>query len=134
LNQYKDVVFKFLLESFSLYYCGDGAIYVEGIEFRATGKDDEIGYLKDVQQVLISNFNMDQVQQLPREEVFEWHKRIIDELFWLGEVNRKKLLVLSAKAALYKFSDVDLFTSKSSTQSRFKNIWLTKVSLLGFGF
>ncbi|GKB08030.1 kinase-like domain, phloem protein 2-like protein [Tanacetum coccineum] len=123
LNQYEDVFFKFLLESFSSYYCGDGAIYVEGIEFRAIGKvkHDEIGYLKDVQQVLISNFNMDQVQQLPIEEVFEIHNNH-DELFWLGEINRKKLLVLSAKAALYKFSDVDLFTSKSSTQSRFQEV------------
>ncbi|GKC49917.1 kinase-like domain, phloem protein 2-like protein, partial [Tanacetum coccineum] len=118
LNQNEDVVFKFLLENFLSYYCVDGAIYVEGIEFRAIGKvkHDEIGYLKDVQQVLISNFNMDQVQQLPSEEVFEIHKNY-DELFWLGVVNGKKLLVLSAKAALYKFSDVDLFTSNPSTQS-----------------
>lgn len=35
LNQSEDVVFEFLLESFSSYYCGESAVYVEGIEFRA---------------------------------------------------------------------------------------------------
>ena len=75
---------------------------------------DDIGYLKSVQQVLKSNFNVDHVQQLPTEEIFEIHNNY-DVLFWLGEVNGKKLLVLSAKA----FSDVDLFTSKPSAQSRF---------------
>ena len=38
LNQNEDVVFEFLLESFSSYYCGDAAVYVEGIEFRAIDK------------------------------------------------------------------------------------------------
>ncbi|GKE19966.1 kinase-like domain, phloem protein 2-like protein [Tanacetum coccineum] len=33
LSQKEDVVFEFLLESFSSYYCGDAAVYVEGIEF-----------------------------------------------------------------------------------------------------
>ena len=37
-NQNEDVVFEFLLESFSSYYCGDAAVYVEGIEFRAIDK------------------------------------------------------------------------------------------------
>ena len=83
-------------------------------------KHEEIGKLKDVQQVLESNFNVDRVQQLPTnfEEIFEIHRNY-DELFWLGEVNGKKLLVVSAKAALYKFPNADLFTSKPSSQSRF---------------
>ena len=38
LNQNEDVVFEFLLESFSSYYCGETAVYVEGIEFRAIDK------------------------------------------------------------------------------------------------
>ena len=37
-NQKEDVVFEFLLESFSTYQYRDGAIYVEGIEFRAIDK------------------------------------------------------------------------------------------------
>nr|GEV63581.1 protein kinase-like domain, phloem protein 2-like protein [Tanacetum cinerariifolium] len=125
LNQNKDVIFEFLLESFSSYYCGDGAVYVEGIEFRAIDevKHKEIGKLKEVQQVLHSNFNMDQVQQLPTnfEEIFKICRNY-DELFWLGEVNEKKLLVLSAKAVLYKFSNVDFFVSKALAESRFQEV------------
>ncbi|GJS79714.1 kinase-like domain, phloem protein 2-like protein [Tanacetum coccineum] len=38
LHQNEDVVFEFLAECFSSDHCGDGAIYVEGIEFRAIEK------------------------------------------------------------------------------------------------
>ena len=38
LNRNEDVVFEFLLESFSSYYCGESAVVVEGIEFRAIDK------------------------------------------------------------------------------------------------
>ncbi|GJV59328.1 kinase-like domain, phloem protein 2-like protein, partial [Tanacetum coccineum] len=123
-NDNEDVVFEFLLESFSTYYCGDGAIFLEGIEFRAIDREhEESRKLKEVQQVLKLNFNPDQVQQLPTEfeEIFKIHGNY-DELFWLSEVNGKKFLVLSAKAALYKFSNVDLFTSIPSAQSRFQEV------------
>ncbi|GJZ69550.1 kinase-like domain, phloem protein 2-like protein [Tanacetum coccineum] len=64
-NQNKEVVFEFLLESFSTYYCGDAAVYVEGIEFRAIDKvkHEDIGKLKEVQQVLKSDFNVDQLSE-----------------------------------------------------------------------
>ncbi|PWA98899.1 protein kinase-like domain, Phloem protein 2-like protein [Artemisia annua] len=125
LNQNVNVDFEFLLESFSSHYCGESAVYIEGIEFRAVDnvKHEEIGKLKEVQHVLKSNFNADQVQQLPTnfEEIFKIC-RSYDELFWLGEVDKKKLLVLSAKAALYKFSNVDLFSSKPLAKSRFQEV------------
>ncbi|GJZ35065.1 kinase-like domain, phloem protein 2-like protein [Tanacetum coccineum] len=124
-NQNDDVIFEFLLESFSSYYCGDAAVYVEGIEFRAIEKvkHEEIRKSKEVQQVLKSEFNVDQVQQLPTnfEEIFKVCRNY-DELFWLGEVDGKKLLVLSAKAALYKFTNVKTFTSKPPAQSRFQEV------------
>ncbi|GKB86529.1 protein kinase, ATP binding site-containing protein [Tanacetum coccineum] len=105
---------------FSMYCCGDGAFFLEGIEFQAIGrvKHEESKKLKEVQQVFKSNFNVDQVQPLPTkfEEIFKIHNNH-DELFWLSEVNGKKFLVLSAKAALYKFSNVDLFTSIPSAES-----------------
>ncbi|GJT92867.1 kinase-like domain, phloem protein 2-like protein, partial [Tanacetum coccineum] len=123
-NHKEDVVFEFLLERFSMYYCGDGAIFLEGIEFRAIDrvKHEDSRKLKEV-QVLKSNFNVDQVQQLPTkfEEIFKIQSNY-DELFWLGEVNGKKLLVLSPKAALYKFSNVDLFASIPSAESRFQDV------------
>ncbi|GJU65028.1 kinase-like domain, phloem protein 2-like protein [Tanacetum coccineum] len=124
-NQNKEVIFEFLLESFSSYYCGDAAIYVEGVEFRAIDivKHEEIGKLKEVQQVLKSDFNVDQVQHFPAnfEEIYKICRNY-DELFWLGKVEGKKLLVLSAKAALYKFSNVDIFTLKPPAQSRFQEV------------
>ncbi|GKA27275.1 kinase-like domain, phloem protein 2-like protein, partial [Tanacetum coccineum] len=100
-NQNEDVTYKFLLESFSSYYCGDREIYIEGIEFRA----------------------IDKVQQLPInfEEIFKIYKNY-DELFWLGEVNGKKLLMVSAKASVYKFSNANYFTSIPSSQSRFQKV------------
>ncbi|GJZ32829.1 kinase-like domain, phloem protein 2-like protein [Tanacetum coccineum] len=117
MNQKDDVMFTFLLESFSSYYFGESAIYVEGIEFRAINKvrHENIIKLMEGQQVLKSNFNLDQVQQLPTnfEEIFKIHRNY-DELFWLGEVNGKKLLVLSAKATLYKFSDISLTDDRYS--------------------
>ncbi|GKA31123.1 kinase-like domain, phloem protein 2-like protein [Tanacetum coccineum] len=125
LNRNEGVVFEFLLESFSSYYCGESAVYVEGIEFRAIDKvkHEGIGKLKEVKLDLKSNISVDQVQQLPTnfEEIFKLCRNY-DELFWLGEVDEKKLLVLSAKAALYKFSNVDLFTSKPSAESRFQEV------------
>ncbi|GJW47032.1 kinase-like domain, phloem protein 2-like protein, partial [Tanacetum coccineum] len=124
MNQKEDVMFTFLLESFSLYYCGDSAIYVEGIEFRAIDrvKHEEIVKSMEVQQVMKSNINVDQVQQLPTEEIFKIHSNY-DELFWMGKLNRKKLLVLSAKATVSKFSNADLFTSKPSAHSRFQEVF-----------
>ena len=38
LNQNEHVMFTFLIESFSSVYCGDGAIYVKGIEFLTIDK------------------------------------------------------------------------------------------------
>nr|GEV53426.1 protein kinase-like domain, phloem protein 2-like protein [Tanacetum cinerariifolium] len=86
-------------------------------------KHDEIGKLKEVQQVLKSDFNVDQVQKLPTnfEEIFKVCRNY-DELFWSGEVDGKKLLVLSAKAALYTFSNMDSFTLKPPAQSRFQEV------------
>ncbi|GKC34806.1 hypothetical protein Tco_1047190 [Tanacetum coccineum] len=105
LNQNKDVVFEFLVECFSSYYCGDAAIYIDGIQFRAIDKvkHEQIAKLKEVQQVLKSDFNAGQAQQLPTnfEEIYKICRNY-DDLFWLGEVEGKKLLVLSAKAAFHE--------------------------------
>ncbi|GJX69084.1 kinase-like domain, phloem protein 2-like protein, partial [Tanacetum coccineum] len=125
LNQNEDVVFEFLVERFSSYYCGDAAVYIDGIEFRAIDKvkHEEITKLKEVQQVLKSDFNAGQAQQLPTnfKEIFKICRNY-DDMFWLGEVEGNKLLVLSAKAALYTFSNVDIFTSKPPAQSRFQEV------------
>nr|GEV53464.1 protein kinase-like domain, phloem protein 2-like protein [Tanacetum cinerariifolium] len=65
-NQKEDVVFEFLLESFSYYHCGDGSIYVEGIEFRAIEKVklEDIEKLEEVSQVLKLYFEKLEVPQV----------------------------------------------------------------------
>ncbi|GJU29595.1 kinase-like domain, phloem protein 2-like protein, partial [Tanacetum coccineum] len=125
LNQNEDVLFEFLLENFSSYYFGDAAVYVEGIEFRVIDKVkyEGIGKSKEVQQVLKSNFDVDRVRQLPTDftEIFKINRNY-EELFWLGNMGNLKLLIVSAKAALQNVSNERLFTSKSSTNSRFQEM------------
>ncbi|GJS60803.1 kinase-like domain, phloem protein 2-like protein [Tanacetum coccineum] len=125
LNQNEDVVFEFLFESFSSYYSGDVAVYVEGIEFQAIENVEHEGNRKliEVQEVLKSNINVDQVRQLPTDfkEIFKIDRNY-EVLFWLGNIDGMKLLIVSAKAALYNVSNEHLFTSKSISQSRFQEV------------
>ncbi|KAM0065844.1 putative protein kinase RLK-Pelle-L-LEC family [Helianthus debilis subsp. tardiflorus] len=102
LSHKKDTNFDVLLESLSRYHCGNSSIYVEGIEFRVinTVKNEEIN---QVQQILKSNSNMDQ-------------------LLSLNEVNRKKHLVFSAMEDLYDSSNVKCFQLQPSTESRFQRV------------
>ncbi|GKB74789.1 kinase-like domain, phloem protein 2-like protein [Tanacetum coccineum] len=125
LNQNEDVVIEFLFESFSSYYSGDVAVYVEGIEFQAIENVEHEGNRKliEVQEVLKSNINVDQVRQLPTDfkEIFKIDRNY-EVLFWLGNIDGMKLLIVSAKAALYNVSNEHLFTSKSISQSRFQEV------------
>ncbi|KAI3743350.1 hypothetical protein L1987_61057 [Smallanthus sonchifolius] len=65
----KDVDFEVVLESMSRYYCGSGAIYVEGIHFQSItnatlkAKHEVYEKLKGVPRVY--NSNSDSVQQVP---------------------------------------------------------------------
>ncbi|GKC01812.1 kinase-like domain, phloem protein 2-like protein, partial [Tanacetum coccineum] len=61
-----DVVFEFLLESFSSCHCGDGAIYVEGIEFRAIGKPWKAKHLP-IDPIYIVFWQV----EIPREDLDE---------------------------------------------------------------
>ncbi|GJT43606.1 kinase-like domain, phloem protein 2-like protein, partial [Tanacetum coccineum] len=110
LNHNENVVFEFLLESFSSYYSGD-------VEHEGNGK------LIEVQEVLKSNFNLDRVRQIPTDftEIFKLDRNY-EEFFWLGNIDRMKLLIVSAKAALYDVSNEHLFISKSISQSRFQEV------------
>ncbi|KAI3677336.1 hypothetical protein L1987_86961 [Smallanthus sonchifolius] len=81
LSDKKCTDFEVLLESFSRYHCGNGSIYVKGIEFRVIDnvKNEEI---EEVQQILKSNSNN-------------------DHLLSPNEVNRKIHFMLSAMEVLY---------------------------------
>ncbi|XP_076950162.1 uncharacterized protein LOC143623038 [Bidens hawaiensis] len=126
LNHKEDPGFKFIIESFSPYDCGDCPIYVEGLEFRAIDdvKHEEVNKVQEVQQALKSNLNVDQEQPLSTNSENTFKKSIdyANERFALNEVNGKKHLMLSVKEALHNFSNVKLFTSKPSSQSRFQEV------------
>nr|XP_043614249.1 F-box protein At2g02240-like [Erigeron canadensis] len=110
-----DITFKFLLESFSPHSSKDGAIYVEGIEFRAIDK--------------VKHENSEKPEQVQKvqtndEEILNGYINYEDDekLFLASEVNEKKQLMLPAKAILCDVSDVKLFTSKASANSRFPEV------------
>ncbi|CAH1442264.1 unnamed protein product [Lactuca virosa] len=119
--------FEFLLESFSRCYCGSRALYVEGIEFQAINnvKHDEIKGFKETQQVLKSNLNVDQVQQLPMpatSERVENYDGEGEKFLTLNEMNKKKQYILSGKEALSESLDVKLFNLIPSTKTRFEDV------------
>ncbi|KAJ0613277.1 putative protein kinase RLK-Pelle-L-LEC family [Helianthus annuus] len=119
--------FEVFLESFSQYYCRSRAIYIEGIEFRAIDNvtHKKIEKLKDVQQTMRSNVNMGQIQHLPTDydESYEFSETYDEgaKLFQLGEMSRKKHLMLSAKEVMYD-SSMKPFKSKPSEQSSFQEV------------
>ncbi|GJY45861.1 kinase-like domain, phloem protein 2-like protein [Tanacetum coccineum] len=146
LSQKEDVVFEFLLESFSSYYCGDAAVYVEGIEFRAIdkyrkGHESMHAYFatwRDEQWMMIelhrfSNQNKDAVFEFLLESFSSYYCgdaavyvegiefRPIDKVKH-EEIGKLKEVQQVAKAALYKFTNVKTFTSKPPAQSRFQEV------------
>ncbi|XP_071719508.1 uncharacterized protein [Rutidosis leptorrhynchoides] len=124
-NLEKVTDFKVLLESFSRYYCGNGVIYVEGIEFRSIDDVKQEGdKLKELEQVSSSNSNMGQEQQLPteaeREREISENSEEGEKL--LSEVDGKKHYMFSAEDVLYDSSNVKLFMFKTSEHPRFRKV------------
>ncbi|XP_076945197.1 uncharacterized protein LOC143616169 [Bidens hawaiensis] len=113
-NHMDDGAFETLLLSLSPYYCREhDAIYVEGIEFRPIDnvEHQETEKPKEIKQILKSNSNLKQVLRRPTKSEMMLKESInydYGEEFSLTEVNGKKHLMLSAKAALYNFSDLTL--------------------------
>ncbi|KAK9058879.1 hypothetical protein SSX86_023723 [Deinandra increscens subsp. villosa] len=86
LNNRDDSDFEVLLESFSLFYCKSGPIYIEGIEFRAIENEthEEIEKLKDVHQIMRSNSFTGHTQQFPADNYDE-----IPEFFDISDEHTK---------------------------------------------
>ncbi|XP_076881469.1 uncharacterized protein LOC143529594 [Bidens hawaiensis] len=129
LNHKDDGDFEVLLESLSASYCREhDAIYVEGIEFQPIDnvEHEETEKSRKVQKVLESNSNLDQFLQMPTKSEMILKGSINydygEELVSLNEVNGKKHLMLSAKAALYNSSDLELFVPKPTPKSRFEEV------------
>ncbi|KAD3337416.1 hypothetical protein E3N88_32936 [Mikania micrantha] len=119
----KDVEFKVLLQSMSRYYCGNGAIYVEGIYFRAINDatftvrpkvDDK---LKGAQRLLESNSDSMQQTSLDYDEITQLEDD--EKLFSLGKAKSKKCHMLPARMFLYDSSNVECFNWRSCVESRF---------------
>ncbi|KAM0065818.1 putative phloem protein [Helianthus debilis subsp. tardiflorus] len=110
LNHKEDVSFTFLLESFSRCYCPSGAIFIEGIEYRAIQNmaHEDNKNQKQVQQGQKSNSDLEQVLA-------------VDQKMFLREFNGKNHLMLSATEVLYNTENLP-FRSKSSVESRFQNV------------
>ncbi|CAH1442266.1 unnamed protein product [Lactuca virosa] len=163
LNNKGHIVFKFLLESFSRYYCGDSNIYVQGIEFRAIGnaEHENLEGLMDVQEVLTSNSYVDWVRTLlpiglttRLRSIYSLPTRLpsiyslrtsLSSVRSLGtrqatsitnffsrnddggekisiNVNGKKHHLVSAKAALHNYSEVECFKTQQTDQYRFPEV------------
>ncbi|KAF5783848.1 putative phloem protein [Helianthus annuus] len=126
----KDVVFEVLLERLSRYYCGSGAIYLEGIHFRVISdailKVKPEGYekLKGVERDLKSNSNSNSVQQMSVDYDVITQLEDGEKLFSLSKANGKKWHMLSAKMVLYESSDVKCYNWKAldESESRFQEV------------
>ncbi|KAD3337408.1 hypothetical protein E3N88_32928 [Mikania micrantha] len=117
ISRKKDINFKVLLESLSPYYCGSGAIYVEGILFQAI--DDATFKVKpnsnSVQQLLVDYDEINEITQLEDDE----------KSFSPSIGNEKSCHMLPAKMVLYpESSNVKCFKWKSlaEPESRFLEV------------
>ncbi|KAF5783835.1 putative protein kinase RLK-Pelle-LRR-I-1 family [Helianthus annuus] len=122
----KDVYFEVLLGSLSRYYCGSGAIYVEGIHFRAiddsTFKPEVYENLKGVQRVLKSNSDSVQQVSVDYDEITQLEDGV--KILPQSNVNGKKWHTLPAKMVLYESSDVKCYNWKAldESESRFQEV------------
>ncbi|KAJ0680806.1 hypothetical protein HanPI659440_Chr16g0628491 [Helianthus annuus] len=113
----KDVDFEVLLESLSRYYCGSGAIYVEGIHFQAIDdatlkvKPEVDEKLKGVERVL--KLILDSVQQVSVDYDEITHLEDDEKFFSLSKANEKKCHMLPAKMVLHESSNVKCYNWKS---------------------
>ncbi|KAJ0735757.1 putative protein kinase RLK-Pelle-LRR-I-1 family [Helianthus annuus] len=122
----KEVDFEVLLGSLSRYYCGSGAIYVEGIHFRAiddsTFKPEVYENLKGVQRVLKSNSDSVQQVSVDYDEITQLEDGV--KIFPQSNVNGKKWHTLPAKMVLYESFDVKRYNWKAldESESRFREV------------
>ncbi|KAK1427534.1 hypothetical protein QVD17_16221 [Tagetes erecta] len=116
----KDIDFEVLqIESLSRYYCGSGAIYIDGIYFRAI--DDAIlkeklqayDKVRGIEKFLKSNTDYVEITHELEDE---------EKLATLSKANGKKCHMLSAKMALYESSNMKYFNWKSLPDSRYLEV------------
>lgn len=137
--------FDVLLKGLSLYYCGSGGIFIEGIEFQAIRSVDleENKELKDGKRVerllnsegeqkvidyneIIKRSGKD-VQNASKEELyFHLSKGILidkgEKLFSLSKVNKETCHMLPAKAVLHNPSNVMFCEPPIQSRCRFAEV------------
>ncbi|GKA88565.1 kinase-like domain, phloem protein 2-like protein, partial [Tanacetum coccineum] len=132
LNQKEITVFEVSLESFSRYYCGSGAIYVQGIEFHAIENARLKIYFMKQEEIRIFNGNQQvpkpdvKMQQMPNDlgetvKGFE-HDPDGNMISVQSEVNGMKHLMISATKVLFNSPKMKFFHPKPSAESRFQNV------------
>ncbi|MFS7925250.1 putative protein kinase RLK-Pelle-CR4L family [Helianthus anomalus] len=118
-NESDTIDFEFLLKSFSRCYCGSGAIYVEGVEFRAIDNvKPEENNLREGQQLITDPMQQLQTNDVPSHigglkpllKLFKWRKK------------KKQYYMLSANEAFRNTFNAKLFNLKPSTESKFKKV------------
>ncbi|KAK1435952.1 hypothetical protein QVD17_01725 [Tagetes erecta] len=138
-NDNETTEFDILLESFSIYHCGNWGIFVEGLEFRATRgleeyKENNKPKDEDIQRLLKHDLHIDcqdiikrsvnNVRNAPKDKLhlLLFNGIFIDngkKIFSLSKVNGKKCHMLRAKAVIPNASNVKFYNIKPQAQSRF---------------
>ncbi|KAK9068291.1 hypothetical protein SSX86_012402 [Deinandra increscens subsp. villosa] len=115
-NESDTIDLEFLLERFSRCYCGNRAVYVEGVEFRAIDNvKPEENNLMEVQQVTTDPMQQLQTNDVPSYigslkpvlKLFKWRKK------------KKQYYMLPANKALCDSFNAKLFNLIPSAESRF---------------
>ncbi|KAJ0485445.1 putative protein kinase RLK-Pelle-CR4L family [Helianthus annuus] len=118
--------FEFLITSFSRCYCGNRAIFVEGIELRAINDvKPEESTLMEVQQVPQTTSHLDQLQPLPTYDIsFDICSIFSQTLLRLfGRRNKAgQYYMLSAYEAFCDSFNAKRFKLRPSTESRFPKV------------
>ncbi|GJX08759.1 phloem protein 2-like protein [Tanacetum coccineum] len=134
--------FEVQLKSFCGHPCGNGPIFLDGIEFRPI---DNMDHGESVDKLMIAESSVNQDQQLPNNfheimtrseyDVPSMTKQELDKLllngvlidngeklFSLSKLNCKKCHMLPAKAVINKSPDAKFTKCPSSTMSRFEEV------------
>nr|XP_043637287.1 uncharacterized protein LOC122608257 isoform X2 [Erigeron canadensis] len=147
-NSKETIDFDVLLESFSHYYCGNGGMFVEGIEFNAihsleSQENNNVSDEKTVRGVLkpesdlewaeqmtidcykiINRSEAHNIRNISREELYLLlYKGILidkgEKMFFVSKVNKKKCHMLSARVVINDHPNIMSYNIKTQEQSRY---------------
>nr|XP_043612221.1 uncharacterized protein LOC122583915 [Erigeron canadensis] len=119
---YKDnAVFEVILESFSRYYCGSGAIYVEGIEFRAI-HDSSLNQLTVDSSIRTKHEQGEKFMTSKTDEIRLQTLYVFKNKQHLSKPEENKSLMFPASMVLDDSFNVQSINWRSLTESRFVDV------------